>query len=229
MLTLSAPLTLQVDPPFVIDENGGIKRTGHWRVRRRVPTSACALLVVADLAHRFTPPPILQYAKMATGENIHGLYGDTRMDQAFNFRLAFTSAAELRDKQDAWCASGKANAEKFPDDLKWEALADALRGNLRIQVHTYETTDVDQLMRLTNEFKFELAAVHHAHEAYLVPEALKKAWGTPPAAAIFATNARYKREASRGSEFAPKLLADAGISVVMKSDHPVACRLSHPA
>jgi hypothetical protein len=62
--------------------------------------------------------------------------------------------------------------------------------------------------------------------------------GGPPAAALFATNARYKREAYRGSEFAPRILADNGIKVVMKvrrtsndpklivnlpfkSDHPV--------
>jgi imidazolonepropionase-like amidohydrolase len=170
---------------------------------------------------------VLQHSKMATGENIHGLYGDTRLDQAWHFREAFAKAAELRDKQDAWCATGKANADEFPVDNKWEALADALRGNLRTNVHTYMTHDIGMLVQLSNEFKFELAAVHHAHEAYLVPETLKKAYGTTPAAAIFATNARYKLEALRGSEFAPKLLADAGISVVMKSDHPVPAIL-HP-
>ena len=37
-----------------------------------------------------------------------------------------------------------------------------------------------------------------------------------PAAALFATNARYKREAYRGSEFAPRILAENGIDVVMK-------------
>ncbi|OJT03822.1 hypothetical protein TRAPUB_5511 [Trametes pubescens] len=45
--------------------------------------------------------------------------------------------------------------------------------------------------------------------------------GKPPAAALFATHSRYKRESYRGSEFAPRILADAGIHVVMKSDHPV--------
>jgi hypothetical protein len=40
--------------------------------------------------------------------------------------------------------------------------------------------------------------------------------GGTPAAALFATNARYKREAYRGSEFAPRILADNGIKVVMK-------------
>lgn len=33
---------------------------------------------------------------------------------------------------------------------------------------------------------------------------------------MFATNARYKREAYRGSEFAAKILAENGIPVVMK-------------
>jgi hypothetical protein len=40
--------------------------------------------------------------------------------------------------------------------------------------------------------------------------------GHTPAAALFATNARYKREAYRGSEFAPRVLAENGIDVVMK-------------
>ena len=37
-----------------------------------------------------------------------------------------------------------------------------------------------------------------------------------PAVALFATDARYKREAYRGSEFAPRILAENGIEVVMK-------------
>ena len=75
--------------------------------------------------------------------------------------------------------------------------------------------------QLTNEFKFPIAAFHHAHETYLVPDLLKQAYGPTPGSALFATKARYKREAFRGSEFAPRILADNGIPVVMKSDHPV--------
>jgi hypothetical protein len=87
--------------------------------------------------------------------------------------------------------------------------------------------------QLSNEFKFPIAAFHHAHETYLVPEVLKRAYGGPPAVAIFATNARlvisfcpsllaclmqfrYKREAYRGSEFAAKILADNNLTVIMK-------------
>jgi hypothetical protein len=31
--------------------------------------------------------------------------------------------------------------------------------------------------QITNEFKFSIAAFHHAHETYLVPDLLKKAYG----------------------------------------------------
>ncbi|KAL0060512.1 hypothetical protein AAF712_012702 [Marasmius tenuissimus] len=108
-----------------------------------------------------------------------------------------------------------------PDDLQWEALVDVLRGKVKIQNHCYEAVDLDGIVRLSNEFNFSIAGFHHAHEAFLVPDLLKKTYGHPPIVAMFATNARYKREAYRGSEFAPKVLAENGIGVVMKSDHPV--------
>ena len=33
--------------------------------------------------------------------------------------------------------------------------------------------------QITNEFKFPIAAFHHAHETYLVPDTLKSAYGEP--------------------------------------------------
>lgn len=81
--------------------------------------------------------------------------------------------------------------------------------------------DLDLLARLTNEFKFPIAAIHHASEAYLVPNLLKKFHGGAPVVAQFATHQPSKWEAFRGSEYAPSILADAGIVNVLKSDHPV--------
>ncbi|KAF7342244.1 Composite domain of metallo-dependent hydrolase [Mycena venus] len=126
--------------------------------------------------------------------------------------------------------------EAFPESLEWEALVDVLRGRVKLSVHCYEAVDLDQLMRLSNEFKFPVASIHHAGETYLVPDLLKKAWGGFPTIALFASNFRYvfedfihlhpsgflkKREAYRGSEFASRILSDNGLPVVMKSDHPV--------
>ncbi|KAJ7144300.1 hypothetical protein C8R44DRAFT_657766 [Mycena epipterygia] len=169
--------------------------------------------------------PKWRHMKHACGENPDRLYGQTRMDAAWNFRSAYAAARTLRDAQDAFCARAEAGAwdgtTAFPEDLQWEALVDVLRGRVKLSVHCYEAVDLDALVRLSNEFKFPIASIHHAGETYLVPDLLKRAWGNLPAIALFASNFRKKREAYRGSEFAPRILADSGLPVIMKSDHPV--------
>ncbi|KAG5220249.1 carbohydrate esterase family protein [Salix suchowensis] len=134
------------------------------------------------------------------------VYGVTRMDTIWAFRESYNKAQGIKEKQDAYCARASKNEwaglGDFPEDLQWEALVDVLRGRVK----------------LSNEFSFPIAAFHHASEAYLVPDTLKKAYGesshqsikailiptgSPPAIALFATNSRYKREAYRASEFAP--------------------------
>ncbi|OSC98900.1 carbohydrate esterase family 9 protein [Trametes coccinea BRFM310] len=166
-----------------------------------------------------------RYMKHACGENPDRVYSGTRMDTIWAFRQAYEKARQIKQAQDDYCAKATkgewAGLGEFPEDLQWEALVDVLRGRVKVNTHCYETVDLDDLVRITNEFKFSIAAFHHAHETYLVPDTLKSAYGHPPAVAIFATNARYKRESYRGSEFAAKILAENGLQVVMKSDHPV--------
>ncbi|KAG8714759.1 hypothetical protein FRC08_011480 [Ceratobasidium sp. 394] len=168
-----------------------------------------------------------RHMKHACGENPSRVYKQTRMDSIWEFRKAYNSARDVMRKQEEFCARAQTGTvnwrqENFPEDLRFEALVDVLRGRVKVNIHCYEAVDFDGIVRLTNEFQFPIAAFHHAHEAYLVPDLVKSAWGkVPPAVALFATNARYKREAYRGSEFAPKILNDHGLKVIMKSDHPV--------
>ncbi|TFK91321.1 composite domain of metallo-dependent hydrolase [Polyporus arcularius HHB13444] len=163
--------------------------------------------------------------KHACGENPDRVYSSTRMDILWAFREAYEHARKLKVAQDDYCAKATrgdwTGLGDYPEDLQWEALVDVLRGRVKVHTHCYETVDLDDLVRVTNEFQFRIAAFHHAHETYLVPDTLKSAYGGAPAAALFATKARYKRESFRGSEFAPRILAENGIRVVMKSDHPV--------
>ncbi|KAG7444373.1 carbohydrate esterase family 9 protein [Guyanagaster necrorhizus] len=170
-------------------------------------------------------PPRWRQMKHACGENPSRVYSGTRMDTIWALRNGYEKARQIKQQQDDYCAKALIGNWQglgaFPGELQWEALVDVLRGRVKVQNHCYEAVDLDGIVRLTNEFKFSLAAFHHAHETYLVPDLLKKAYGKPPAIALFATNARYKREAYRGSEFAPRILADNGLDVVMKSDHPV--------
>ncbi|CAK5272162.1 unnamed protein product [Mycena citricolor] len=172
-----------------------------------------------------TKRPRWRQMKHACGENPSRVYSGTRMDTQWAFRQAYETARLIKEKQDAFCTKAEAGLwaglGDFPDNLQWEALVDVLRGRVKVQNHCYEAVDFDGMIRLTNEFKFSIATFHHAHEAYLVPDLIKKAYGKPPAIAIFAGNDKYKREAYRGSVFAPRILADNGLDVVMKSDHPV--------
>ncbi|KAJ7694909.1 hypothetical protein B0H17DRAFT_1274452 [Mycena rosella] len=135
-----------------------------------------------------------------------------------HINYAYNKACKVKHAQDAFCAA----AEKgLWDELQWEALVDVLRGRVKVSVHCYEPVDLDSLIRLSNEFKFPIASIHHATSTYLVPDLIKQAWGGPPAIALFASDYRPKRETYRTSEFAGRILSDHGLSVVIKSDHSV--------
>ncbi|THH17725.1 hypothetical protein EW146_g3143 [Bondarzewia mesenterica] len=112
------------------------------------------------------------------------VYGDSRMDDVWNWRQAYNTARKIKISQDEYCLKARAgqwdDLGSFPEVLQWEALVDILRGKVKVQTHCYEAVDIDNFVRLSNEFQFEVAAFHHAHEAYLVPDILKRSYGPKP-------------------------------------------------
>jgi len=70
------------------------------------------------------------------------------------------------------------------------------------------------------EFNFTIAALHHALDAYRVPDIIKRA-NSQITVATFSDLWGYKKEAFQASTRSPKILSDAGIPVALKSDHPV--------
>ncbi|EOD49096.1 putative amidohydrolase family protein [Neofusicoccum parvum UCRNP2] len=175
-----------------------------------------------------------RYIKMACGENAKRVYGKTgehgptsRLGESWEFRHAFEQASRLVKQQDDWCAAAAAGGVEamdayLPQDLRWETLGAVLRGQVHVNTHCYTVPDLEAFIDHTNEFQFPIRAFHHAHETYIVPELLKRAWGgRAPAAALFAENMLYKAEAYRGSEQAGKILYENGITPVYVSDNPV--------
>ncbi|WFD34581.1 hypothetical protein MCUN1_001422 [Malassezia cuniculi] len=163
-----------------------------------------------------------RHIKMACGENAR-YYKINRLDEAWNFRKSFERARRLVEEQDAFCDSlekGTA-AGPYPTDLEVEVLADAIRGHVKIHTHCYTMTDIDALIRHSNEFRFPIASLHHAHEAYLVPQIIRGAYNGTPVVAMFSANANYKYESYFGSPFAGEILRRHNITPVYKSDHPV--------
>lgn len=175
-----------------------------------------------------------RYMKMACGENAKRVYGRvgsqgpvSRMGESWEFRHAFETAANNIRAQDDWCAQAEANgvhtmSTYLPQEIKWESLSAALRGQVHINTHCYTIPDLEAFVDHTNEFKFAVRAFHHAHQTYLVPEILKRAWGpSPPASALFADNMWYKAESYIGSEYAGKILYENGLTPIYVSDNPV--------
>ncbi|TKA76233.1 hypothetical protein B0A55_06386 [Friedmanniomyces simplex] len=176
-----------------------------------------------------------RYMKMACGENAKRVYGRvgrdfgpfSRLGEAWYFRHAFEQASTLIKAQDDWCeAADRYGATTLgsylPLDLQWESLGAVLRGQVHVNTHCYTVPDLEAFVRHTNEFSFPVRAFHHAHQTYLVPEILKRAYGNhTPAAALFADNMYYKAEAYVASEQAGKILYENGITPVYVSDNPV--------
>lgn len=74
------------------------------------------------------------------------------------------------------------------------------------------------VLRVAREFGVSVAALHHALEAYRVPDLVRSSNAT---VATFADMWGYKWEAYNASVDAPRILAEHGIPVALKSDHPV--------
>ncbi|KAG6867580.1 hypothetical protein C0993_000948 [Termitomyces sp. T159_Od127] len=96
-----------------------------------------------------------RHMKHACGENPSRVYFQSRMDSAWKFREAYESARKLKVAQDAFCArvedisrsrqrgwlwhanwsvqSRVADLGEFPQDLRWEALVDVLRGRVKVR------------------------------------------------------------------------------------------------
>ncbi|KAF5323776.1 hypothetical protein D9619_012907 [Psilocybe cf. subviscida] len=129
------------------------------------------------------------------------------------------TARTLVRKQDKFCekvAAGEWDAlrsenqdkdedPKFPEDLQWEDLVDV-------------AINLDGIVRFSNEFSFLVGSFNHAGETYLAPDLLQKTWMCTFLFQLPQEDWK-KREAYRGSEFAPRVLAEHGIPVVMKAHY----------
>ncbi|CAG8628867.1 5910_t:CDS:10, partial [Cetraspora pellucida] len=174
-----------------------------------------------------------RWLKMACGENVKRNYGSigrmpsTRLGEAWLFRKLFNEAQALMHKQDDWCkAAEKLSGDEqlnsyFPEDLRLESLVALLRGDVKLNIHCYETYDIEAIIRHSLEFNFTIAALHHALDAYRITEIIKKRVKNNITIATFSDLWGYKKEAFQASTKSLKILTDAQIPVAIKSDHSI--------
>jgi hypothetical protein len=74
----------------------------------------------------------------------------------------------MKVAQDAYCERAIVGdwegLGEYPEDLRWEALVDVVRGRVKVQAHCYEAVDLDDLIRV----RFV-----HAQESHMI---IKNAW-----------------------------------------------------
>ncbi|QLD11322.1 amidohydrolase [Microbacterium oleivorans] len=158
--------------------------------------------------------------KSALGENPKRVYGDkkqtpsTRLGVASVLREAFVEAQNYVAKRDAAAAKG----DPFDRDLGKETLAQVLDGTLLWDQHSHRHDDIVTAIRLAEEFGYRLV-VNHGTEGHKIADVLAE----KDIPVIFGPmlTSRSKVELRDRAIGALALIAAAGVTVAITTDHPV--------
>jgi imidazolonepropionase-like amidohydrolase len=158
--------------------------------------------------------------KFALGENVKrtdGRFPNSRLGVEAVLVRAFTEAQTYRKQWDDYEKS-KGSAEPLPEprrDLRLEALADVLAGDLKIHSHCYRSDEILMLLRVADRFGVKVKSLQHVLEGYKVAPEIA-AHGA--SVSLFSDWWAYKIEAYDAIPYGARLLKDAGASVCLKSD-----------
>jgi imidazolonepropionase-like amidohydrolase len=163
--------------------------------------------------------------KSALGENpkrVHGQHHPrrptTRLGTAALIRSAFVDAANYLQRQDAELAKPAGERKPFDRDLKLEALGMVLRREIPWRQHCHRADDIATALRLAAEFGYELV-IDHGTEAHLLADVLA-ARDIPVVIGPMLTS-RSKVELRNRSLTSAGLLAAAGVTIAITTDHPI--------
>ncbi|MDI6710092.1 MAG: amidohydrolase [Thermoanaerobacterales bacterium] len=159
--------------------------------------------------------------KAALGENPKRVYGTekkmprTRMASAALLRAALVQAREYLHKQER-AAAGQ--GEPPAPDLKHEAVARVLRGEIPLRLHAHRADDIATALRIRREFGFSMV-IEHATEGWRIADLLAKE-GVPVVLGPIITQ-RAKPEMAGLSLETARIMAEAGVTFAIMTDHPV--------
>ncbi|MCH2136502.1 MAG: amidohydrolase family protein [Phycisphaerales bacterium] len=152
--------------------------------------------------------------KMANGTNPQGGSGfpGTRGKSAALVRQAFLDAQHYLDQQ-ARTADDPAKAPKR--DLRLETLGEVLQGKRTVHHHTHRHDDIMTVLRLADEFGFEVV-LHHVSDGWKVADEIAAAGA--PCSIIVVDSPGGKQEAIDLSFRTGRILADAGVQIAYHTD-----------
>lgn len=171
-------------------------------------------------------PTVLGGLKMANGENPKRAYGGrkqapaTRMKTAALQRSEFLKARDYQRKWDNYRKKLAAGEEPTPPetDLALEPLVEVLERKRTVHFHTHRADDIRTVLRLADEFGFELV-VQHGTEAYKIADELARR--NVPVSMTVPDSIGGKAEVMDFLEETGKRLSDAGVKVMVNTDDPI--------
>jgi imidazolonepropionase-like amidohydrolase len=152
--------------------------------------------------------------KWAMGAKSRERYPTTTMGVAANLRQYLIKTQEYMAARKKWEDEGKKGTPPARD-LGYEAMAEVLTHQNRVRAHVHIATDVMTLLRLNDEFGFDLT-LQHSTEAYKVAEEVAR---RKVDAVVLPLGDRIgiSEEAMEG----PYILWKAGVRIAMHTDAPV--------
>ncbi len=152
--------------------------------------------------------------KFAMGAKSRDRYPTTTMGVAANLRQYLIQTQEYVAAQKKWEDDGR-KGNSPARDLGYESMADVLSKKTYVRAHVHAATDVATLIRLKDEFGFDLT-LHHSTEAYkLAPELAKR--GISAVVLPLGPRIGVGEDAMAG----PYVLWKAGVKIAMHTDAPV--------
>lgn len=166
---------------------------------------------------------VLGGLKMANGENPKRSYGSrgqapqTRMKIASLQRSEFIKARDYMRKWDAYRKKLATSDDATPPevDLRLEPLVEVLQRKRTVHFHTHRADDIMTVLRLADEFQFELV-VQHGTEAYKVADELAKR--KVPVSMTVVDSPGGKAEVADFLEECGAELSKAGVKVLVNTD-----------
>ena len=152
--------------------------------------------------------------KFAMGPKGRTRYPATAMGVAASLRQYLIKTQEYMAAQKKWEDDGK-KGNPPARDLGYEAMADVLTHKTYVRAHVHAATDVMTLLRLKDEFGFDLT-LHHSTEAYKVAQEVAKR-GVTAVVLPLGDRIGLSDDAMAG----PYQLWKAGVKIAMHTDAPV--------
>jgi len=140
-------------------------------------------------------------------------YPQTRMGVMDVIRQAFVEAVEYQKEWQAYEASPSGIPPRR--DFKLEALVEILEGERLVHSHCYRADEILQLLRVAEEFGFQIATLQHVLEGYKVADEIATHGA---GASTFSDWWGYKMEAYEAIPYNAALMAERGVLVSINSD-----------